>query len=168
MRQVVNDVEGDVVAIFVLLSDLSERRKLQLSTEQFASTETNFNSNADIAIIGTEWTASEFAVFNNTPSAAAIEMRSVLEAHPGTIGFELATEIYGNAGCNDYFSLRAALSADRLSAGGIATTRMICNEGGVMEQEREYTDLLSERSFFYQVVAGDDEVDELVLTEVVY
>jgi heat shock protein HslJ len=160
-----DEVEGDVVVRFVLVDQVDERR-LQVTdhedVERFV-----FTDATDITIIGTEWLASEFAVFNSTQSSATIEMQSILDDHTITLGFESATKIYGNAGCNNYFSLQAKLSDSRLDVGGIATTRMLCPGEGVMEQEEKYTYLLSGRSFFYQVIVGSDEDDELVLTEVV-
>jgi heat shock protein HslJ len=117
-------------------------------------------------IIGSEWKASEFAVFGNRQSST-IKMHHVLVDSPITINFLSATEIAGNAGCNNYFSLQATISDSRIDVSGISTTRMLCVRPGAMEQEHEYTSFLSNRSFYYQILSGNDEEDELVLNEIV-
>ena len=154
-----SEVPGDIVATFELLSDSNNRRKIQVSVQEATNAK-------DIAVIGTEWKATEFAFVNSTLDLPFFEMRPIIENHAITIGFESSSKIYGNTGCNNYFSLQATLSVNRLDIGGIATTRMICSEDGVMEQEDEYISLLSERSFFYRVLIGNNEEDELVLLEV--
>eukprot|EP00956_Cyclotella_meneghiniana_P003451 scaffold4187_cov55-Cyclotella_meneghiniana.AAC.4 len=160
-----DEVEGELVATFALLVPSERRRSLRGESSGDYPVLTNTTS-ADIALVGTEWMASEFAVFKNS-STSTIEMHHVRhQDHPITIGFESLTRIYGYSGCNNYFSLQATLSANRLDVGGVATTRMMCSEDDVMEQERDYTTLLSERSFFYRVLMHMDEEDELVLSQV--
>lgn len=163
LRQFLNvdgdKIEGDVVATFVLVANSDRSRKLL--SEREAIRQSILVDEIDSGIIETEWAATEFASFNGT----TIEMNPILQDHPITIGFESATKLYGITGCNNYFSLQATILSNRIDVGGIATTRMICPEQA-MDQENKYTNLLHERSFFYHVITGDDEVDELVLAEV--
>ena len=164
LKQLVLDdesgVPGNVVATFELLSGNKHRRKIQVSVQEA-------NNAKDNTVIGTEWRAKEFAFVNNTSASPSGEMHHISQNHTITIGFESATKVYGNTGCNNYFSLQAMLMANRIDIGGIATTRMICSEDGVMEQENEYISFLSERSFFYRVLIGNDEEDELIFAEVI-
>lgn len=159
-----DETEGEfqLVAIFASLVP-SERRLPGGHPGEQQPALMNTTDTEDIAIIvGTEWTATEFAV-----SSSTIEIHHVLhQDRPITIGFESSAKIYGMAGCNTYISLRATVSADRLDVGDVATTRMMCPEDDVMEQEREYVALLSERSFFYRVLTHTEGQDELVLSEV--
>eukprot|EP00956_Cyclotella_meneghiniana_P008746 scaffold11950_cov24-Cyclotella_meneghiniana.AAC.1 len=76
-----DEVEGELVATFALLVPLERRRSLQGESSGDYPVLTNTTS-ADIAIVGTEWTASEFAVFKNS-STSAIEMHHVRhQDHP--------------------------------------------------------------------------------------
>jgi heat shock protein HslJ len=154
-------IEGDVVATLVLLANPGRSRKLQ-SEQQDIRQSAPTDVDMDIEIIGTEWTATEFASVNGT----TLEMNPILQDYPITIGFESVTKLYGSTGCNNYFSFQAIISGSRVDVGGIASTRMICPEERVMDQENKYINLLHDRSFFYKVMTGSDEVDELVLSEV--
>eukprot|EP00804_Cyclotella_cryptica_P002130 CCRYP_006541-RA/>CCRYP_006541-RA protein AED:0.04 eAED:0.04 QI:235/1/1/1/0.83/0.71/7/828/1739 len=128
---------------------------------------TNFASAHNISIIGTEWKATQIAFFvGGTNSSSTIEMHPVLTNHTITLGFA-SDKIYGNTGCNNYFSFESTISTDKLYVGHLATTRMLCSDEGVMKQEDAYKSMMSERTFFYKLRLNGAKDDKLVLTEVV-
>lgn len=64
--------------------------------------------------------------------------RAPLAAHALTLAFD-GTGVRGSAGCN---SFRGGYTTDgsRLAVTPLATTRKLCREPGVMEQERDFVD----------------------------
>jgi heat shock protein HslJ len=68
--------------------------------------------------------------------------RPVMDSSPASITFDTDRQLSGNASCNR-FSGRYAGTASALSVGPLATTRMMCPEA-LMEQEQRFLSALTE------------------------
>ena len=86
---------------------------------------------ADTQILdGTSWQAISYN--NGRGGVVSVKIGSQITADFG------ATEVTGNAGCNDYFA-SYQVDGQAFSVGPIGSTRKACQSpAGVMEQEREY------------------------------
>jgi heat shock protein HslJ len=73
----------------------------------------------------------------------SLEGQPALPAVRVTAVFGSDGSVSGSAGCNTYTGT-AVIKGDGLQVGPMATTRMFCGEGGVMDQEDRYLSVLGE------------------------
>lgn len=117
------------------------------------------DSNSSLPLIRTSWKAIEISFLtpartsNDTTSQNnTAQLQPILSEFPITISIESYDSISGSAGCNRYFGPLINLTATAFSTSNVGTTRMLCREDGVMEQERKYVNFMRERSFSYEIV----------------
>ncbi len=60
-----------------------------------------------------------------------------------TLEFSEDSRVSGGAGCNSYFGQYASTTDGSLSVSALGSTKMFCNEPGVMQQEQDFLNALA-------------------------
>ena len=60
-----------------------------------------------------------------------------------TLSFTGESQVAGDAGCNSYFGQYSSDENGTLAIGGLGSTKMFCNEPGVMQQEQDLLNALA-------------------------
>ena len=110
----------------------------------------------DNTIIGHTWKSLEiFVKGSNT-------LEPTLDDHPITISFDSSTKVYGNTGCNNCFGNLALFTDIQFHIPWLATTKMFCHPQERMDQEFDVINLMTNRTFFYEVFANELQLFETV------
>lgn len=80
-------------------------------------------------------------------------LRPALSAVEVTLHFSDDGRVSGGAGCNSYFGQYASTTDGALSVSALGSTKMFCNEPGVMQQEQDVLNALS-KAERYEVTDG--------------
>jgi len=70
-------------------------------------------------------------------------LRPALTTTEVTLTFSDDRRVSGGAGCNSYFGQYASTTDGALSISALGSTKMFCQEPGVMQQEQDFLDALS-------------------------
>jgi len=140
------------------------------------------NEDATNPLIGTMWQAIEIADLPRASPSDANEtstkkltsppiLHHTLSEYPITISFYDDSRVGGSTGCNRFFASFEIVSYNSFDVGFLGTTKMLCREEGVMDQEEDVLRLLTMRRFIYKIVngninkSGDDNENEEISIE---
>ena len=70
-------------------------------------------------------------------------LRPALTTTEVTLSFTGDSQVAGDAGCNSYFGQYASQDNGTLTMAGLGSTKMYCNEPGVMQQEQDLLNALA-------------------------
>lgn len=94
-----------------------------------ATTATAQEVSGEANLLGTAWLAED------------IDGRGVIDRARSTLEFPITGQVAGLAACNRYFGA-VSLTADTIAVGNLASTRKMCSES-LMEQEQRFLAALS-------------------------
>jgi len=81
------------------------------------------------------------------------DLRPALSSVEVTLEFSDDGRVSGKAGCNSFFGQYASTMDGKLSVSALGSTKMLCHEPGVMQQEQDFLAAL-EQAQQYRVVNG--------------
>jgi len=82
-----------------------------------------------------------------------VTMKTAISGKEPTLEFD-ATDLGGTTGCNSYFGEYTSDTDGSLEVGSLGSTRMLCTGPGIMQQEHDYLEALSNAEE-YEVVSGE-------------